>query len=61
VEKRSEFLGVCGLTLGLPQHPDEHRSERPLLLAVDQQLSEGAFADFPSYTLTWHGPVCPSV
>jgi hypothetical protein len=25
----------------LPQHPDQHRSERPVLLAVDQQLSEG--------------------
>ena len=24
--------------LGLPQHPDEHRPERPVLLAVDQQL-----------------------
>jgi hypothetical protein len=27
--------------LGLPQHPDEHRSERPVLLAVDQELGEG--------------------
>ena len=26
----------------LPQHPDEHRSERPVLLTVDQQLGEGA-------------------
>jgi hypothetical protein len=33
-----------GLTtsVGLPQHPDKHRSERPVLLAVDQQLGEGA-------------------
>jgi hypothetical protein len=28
--------------LGLPQHPDEHRAERPVLLAVDQQFGEGA-------------------
>ena len=28
--------------LGLPQHPDEHRPERPVLLAVDQELGEGA-------------------
>jgi hypothetical protein len=27
--------------LMLPQHPDEHRSERPVLLAVDQELGEG--------------------
>jgi len=27
---------------GFSQHPDEHRSERPVLLAVDQQLGEGA-------------------
>jgi len=26
----------------LPQHPDEHRSECPILLAVDQQLGDGA-------------------
>jgi len=26
----------------LPQHPDEHRPQRPVLLAVDQQLGEGA-------------------
>jgi hypothetical protein len=26
----------------LPEHPDEHRPERPILLAVDQQLGEGA-------------------
>ena len=26
----------------LPQHADEHRTERPVLLSVDQQLGEGA-------------------
>jgi hypothetical protein len=25
----------------LPQHPDQHRSERPISLAVDQELGEG--------------------
>jgi hypothetical protein len=30
------------LPFGLAQHPDEHRPERPVLLAVDQQLGEGA-------------------
>ena len=29
-------------TIRLPQHPDEHRPERPILLAVDQQLRERA-------------------
>jgi hypothetical protein len=28
--------------LGFSQHPDQHRPERPVLLAVDQQLGEGA-------------------
>jgi hypothetical protein len=28
--------------VGVPQHPDEHRSEDPVLLAVDQELGEGA-------------------
>jgi len=27
---------------GLPQHPDEHRLKCPILLAIDQQLGEGA-------------------
>jgi hypothetical protein len=25
----------------LPQHPDQYRPERPVLLAVDQELGEG--------------------
>jgi hypothetical protein len=28
--------------IGLPQHPDEVRLERPVHLAVDQELGEGA-------------------
>ena len=30
------------LPVGLSQHPDEHRPEGPILLAVDQQLGESA-------------------
>ncbi|MET1011046.1 MAG: hypothetical protein ABWY83_01575 [Actinomycetota bacterium] len=33
---------TSSLVLGLPQHPDAHRSERPILLAVDQEFGEGA-------------------
>ena len=29
------------LAVGLPQHPDEHGPERPILLAIDQELGEG--------------------
>jgi hypothetical protein len=29
-------------SVGLPQHPDQHRPQGPVLLAVDQQLGEGA-------------------
>ena len=28
--------------IALPQHPDQHRSQHPVLLLVDQQLGEGA-------------------
>ena len=35
--------------LGLPQHPLEHRPERPILLTVDQQFGEGACLGFPQY------------
>jgi len=34
--------GISILELGLPKHPDEHGPERPVLLAVDQELGEGA-------------------
>jgi hypothetical protein len=33
---------ATSLQLRLPQHPDRHRPERPVLLAVDQELVEGA-------------------
>jgi hypothetical protein len=36
------FSVGAGLPLALPQHPDQHRPERPILLAVDQELGEGA-------------------
>jgi hypothetical protein len=32
--------GTTGLAIGLPQHADEHRPERLVLLALDQQLGE---------------------
>jgi hypothetical protein len=37
-------VGSLGRTraLGFHQHADEHRPKRPILLAVDQQLGEGA-------------------
>jgi hypothetical protein len=33
---------VTALAVRLPQHPNEHRPERSVLLAVDQELGEGA-------------------
>jgi hypothetical protein len=33
---------VTDLAVGLPQHLNENRPERPVLLTVDQQLGEGA-------------------
>jgi hypothetical protein len=35
------FPGRC-LPLGLPQHTDEHRRKRPIPLAIDEELGEGA-------------------
>jgi hypothetical protein len=35
-------LTAKGLVIALPQHPDQHRPTRPVLLAVDQQLGERA-------------------
>jgi hypothetical protein len=29
-------------SIRLSQHPDQHRSKRPVLLTVDQELGEGA-------------------
>ena len=33
---------LAALAVVLPQHPDKHRPERPILLTVDQELCEGA-------------------
>jgi hypothetical protein len=33
---------ALGVPVALAQHPDEHRPERPVLLAVNQQFGEGA-------------------
>jgi hypothetical protein len=56
-QARPAFIASSGLTavrgpsersrfvaLHLPQHPDQHRPERPILLAVDQQFGEGPAA-----------------
>ena len=32
-----------------PQHPDEHRSKRPVLLAVDQEFGKGATPVLPNF------------
>jgi hypothetical protein len=44
----SSCLSTRLLAVGLPQHPDQHRPERPVLLAVDQELGEG--------TVLWVAP-----
>jgi hypothetical protein len=40
--ERCVELPASPLAVALPHHPDEHRPERPILLAVDQELGEGA-------------------
>jgi hypothetical protein len=39
--------GISDLAINLLQHPDEHRSESSVLLAVDQQLGDGARLRIP--------------
>ena len=34
-------MHFAALAVGLPQYPHEHRPERPILLAVDQEFGEG--------------------
>jgi hypothetical protein len=41
-EATLERLGGRHLTVGLPQHPHQHGPQRPVLLAVDEELGEGA-------------------
>ena len=39
---RGYLAPIIGFAVTLPQHPGEHRPKRPVILAVDQQLGEGA-------------------
>ena len=39
---RLPLSGSYRSATGFSQHPDQHRSQRPVLLAVDQELGEGA-------------------
>jgi hypothetical protein len=41
--ERLAFLGL--VAVGLPQHPDEHRPKRPILLAVAQEFGHGSEDD----------------
>ena len=40
IPRPSRTCDALGVAVALPQHPDEHRPERPVLLAVDQELGE---------------------
>lgn len=42
-----EHAQELGVPVALPQHPDEHCPQRPVLLAVDQKLGEGAGRGVP--------------
>ena len=39
--KSNDGAAVCDLAM-FPQHADKHSAEHPILLAVDQELGEGA-------------------
>jgi hypothetical protein len=40
IPRPSRPRDALGVPVALAQHPDEHRPERPVLLAVDQALGE---------------------
>jgi len=44
---RGATKAIASPPLALPLHPDEHRSEYPVLLAVDQELGEDADPGIP--------------
>jgi hypothetical protein len=49
-ERKKAVLGGLSVRADIPQHPDQHRSERPVLLAVDQEFGEGAIVGPPSFS-----------
>jgi hypothetical protein len=55
--ERHRSLRQLGLAVGFSQHPNQHRPQRPILLAVDQELGEGA-ALWVAQNSPSH-PVCP--
>ena len=42
IPRPSRTCDALGVPVAVSQHPDEHRPQRPVLLAVDQELGEGA-------------------
>jgi hypothetical protein len=53
------FVGLVGRrtdTAGLSQHPHKYRPQRPILLAVDQELGEGRAQSRPSTKYTRSHP-----
>jgi hypothetical protein len=40
--ERAHLSDLASAPVGLPQHPDEHRPQRPITLAVDRELGDGA-------------------
>jgi hypothetical protein len=55
---RRGLLMRLGVPVGLTQHPDEHRPERPILLAVDQELGDARVAVGTADDLLLAGDLC---
>jgi hypothetical protein len=55
--ERHRSLRQLGLAVALSQHPNQHPPQRPILLAVDQELREGAAL---WVTPELSDPVCPA-
>src|SRR4029453_7139518 len=56
---RSGCRGLGVVSVSLPQHPDEHRSEGPVLLPVDQEFGEGATLRVAPELSGWSSGVRP--
>jgi hypothetical protein len=57
LEAAPEFQMTALASVGVAQHPDEHGPDRPILLAVDQELGEGAALWVPPELAASVGPL----
>jgi integrase len=53
VSTKPQAVCLSSTAVALPQHPDENRSQYPVLLAVDEQLGKGPRRLPPTFSTYW--------